>query len=289
MRKLLIITFFLVFVLSGCKESGTIYNFEVRKNDYYISEDKSVIIDYKTDENGKLVELNIDRLLTLEDMLFLNPLVDYDYILEGFTGDIFIEPGFHCTNYNDMLVPINIEIGSTRFIYNRNECEYQEVDRNNVIKGGLYSRKYHLMETIDVSKDTLISIVVYDVNSIENFVDILNLPHTVEMIGVNSIAINYQRDGFSSPVIHYAHDMTIFEQLILKHQEVETAITEILGLTMDINLLDYDQLDDVIPLIEDFSEIFILEVTAVKELEDLISVVSDGEVIPEEDQDEEPE
>jgi len=289
MKKLFVLSLFLLVVLSGCKSGGPVYNFKVRKDDYYISEDGSVIIDYKTDENGKLVELNIDRLLKLEDMLFLNPLVDYDYILEGFTGEIFIEPGYQCTDYNDMLVPINIEIGSTRFIYNRNECEYQEVDRNNVIKGGLYSRKYHLMETIAVDKDTLVSIVVYDENAIENFVDILNLPHTVEMLGVNSIAINYDRDGFLSPVIHYAHDMTIFEQLILKHQEVDTAVTEILGLTMDINLLDFDQIEDLIPLIEDFKLNFDLEITAVEELEDLISVINDGEVIPEEDPEEDPE
>ncbi len=286
MKKLFIISLFLVVLLSGCKGSSTVYNFKVRKDDYYISEDGNIIINYKTDSNGQLIELNIDRLLKLEDILFLNPLIDYDYVLEGFIGDIFIEPGFMCTDYNDMLVPINIEIGSTRFKYNRNECEYQEVDRNNIFKGGLYSRKYNLNETINVSKDTIVSITVYDENSIENFVDILNLPHTVEMLGVNSIIINYSRDGYSSPVINYYHDMAIIEQLILKHQKIDKAVTEILGFTLDVNLLDFDQLDDIVPLIDDFIEYYDFEITALDELNDLIGVISDEDVVPEEEPEE---
>lgn len=285
MRKLFGLTLFLVLLLSACDNSASIYNFKIRKDDYFISEDGNIIVDYKTNEKGKLVELTLDRLLTIEDMIYFNPLIDYDYELEGFSGDIFTDPGFLCTNYNEIQVPINIEIGSTRFKYDRIDCEYQEVDRNNIVKSGSYSRKYPLDETIGVSTETIITIVVYDETSIEKFIDIIDLPHTVKMLGVYSIQINSDRDGFNSRTTNYFHEIAIYEQLILKHQENNTAINEVMGFSMDINLLDFDQMAEVIPLIEDFESDYEQEILAIYELEDLIGVITDDEVIPDDEED----
>ena len=274
MKKLFSLSLFMIVLLSACGGDATIYNFKIRKDDYLVSEDGNIIVDYKTDEKGELVELNIDRLLRIEDMLYFNPLIDYEFELEGFSGDIFTQPGFLCTNYNEMVVPINIEIGSTRFMYDRNECEYQEVDRNNEFKSGSYSRKYRLDETIDVSKETIISIVVFDETSLEKFIDIFELPHTAKMLGVYSIHINYDLDGFDSRTSNYFNDIAFYEQLILKHQENEMAINEVIGFSMDINLLDFDQMAEVIPLIDDFEEDYDMEIKAVNELIVIISIVA---------------
>ncbi len=287
MRKLFSLSLFLVMLLSACDSSASIYNFKIRKDDYFISEDGMVIIDYKTDSNGELVELSIDRLLTIEDMIYYNPLIDFDYELEGFTGNIFTIAGFQCTNYNDMEVPINIEVGSARFKYNRNECEYQEVDRNNIFKSGSYSRKYELEGTIDVSKEVTISIVVYDPDSIEKFVDIIDIPHTVKTLGVYSILINSDLDGFDSRTTNYFNEIAVYEQLVLKHQENEMAINEVLGFSMDINLLDFDEMAEVIPIIEDFIDDYELEINAIDELEELIGVINEDEVVPDDEEDEE--
>ena len=274
MRKLFSLSLFLIVLLSACDSNATIYNFKIRKDDYLVSEDGNIIIDYKTDENGELVELSIDRLLRIEDMLYYNPLIDYEYELDGFDGDIFTQPGFLCTDYNETVVPINIEVGSTRFKYDRNECEYQEVDRNNDFKSGSYSRKYNLEDTIGVSKETVISIVVYDETSLEKFIDIFELPHTAKMLGVYSIQINDDLDGFDSRTTNYFNDIAFYEQLIIKHQENEMAINEVMGFSMDINLLDFDQMAEVIPLVENFEEDYALEIEAINELVDLIGVVN---------------
>ena len=274
MKKLFGLSFLLIILLSACDGSASIYNFKVRKDDYFISFDETVLIDYKTDANGELIKLNIDRLLTIEDMLVYNPLVDYDYVLDGFSGEIFTAPGFLCTDHNEMMVPINLEVGSTRFKYNRNACQYQEVDRNNEYKSGSYSRKYRLDETIDVSKEVVVGIVIYDETSLEKFIDIMELPHTVKLLGVYSIHLNSDLDGFDSRTTNYYHDIAIYEQLFLKHQENETAINEVLGFSMDINLLDFDQMAEITPLIEDFEEDYGNEITALNELEDLIGIVS---------------
>ena len=130
MRKYsLLLTVILVFVLSGCGTEEAANNFLIRKESYIISEDNMVLIEYKTDEDGKLVKVNIDRLLTIEEMIFYNTEIDYNYDLEGFSGEIYTLAGHLCTVYDNFYVPINIEIGNTRFIYNVNECSYVEVDR----------------------------------------------------------------------------------------------------------------------------------------------------------------
>ena len=288
MKKiLLVISLFLVIFLSACGEDASIYNFKIRKDDYLVSESGNVLVEYKTNEEGKLVNLSIDRLLSIEDMIYFNPLIDYDYVLEGFTGDIFTDAGYSCTKYDNFEVPINIEIGSTRFKYERIDCEYQEVDRNNIIKTGTYARRYALEDTLGFNQDTIISIVVYDENSIEKFIDIIDLPNSVKSIGVYSIGFNSDKDGFMSDLVNYYQEIAIYEQLFLKIQENELTIAEISGFTEDINILDLSSLGDITPLIDDFVIDYEEEIIALDELEDLIEAISTEEVEPEDVTDEE--
>ncbi|KFZ27678.1 MAG: hypothetical protein KQ78_00045 [Candidatus Izimaplasma bacterium HR2] len=288
MKKiLLVISLFLVIFLSACGEDASIYNFKIRKDDYLVSESGNVLVEYKTNEEGKLVKLSIDRLLSIEDMIYFNPLINYDYVLEGFTGDIFTDAGYSCTKYDDFEVPINIEIGSTRFKYERIDCEYQEVDRNNIIKTGTYARRYALEDTLGFNQDTIISIVVYDENSIEKFIDIIDLPNSVKSIGVYSIGFNSDKDGFVSDLVNYYQEIAIYEQLFLKIQENELTIAEVTGFTEDINILDLSSLGDITPLIDDFVIDYEEEIIALDELEDLIEAISTEEVEPEDVTDDE--
>ena len=287
MRKFsLILVVILVFGLSGCKKDESAYNFKSRKDDYFISSNERIIIEYKTDENGQMIELNIDRLLTIEEMIYYNTNIDYDFELEGFTEDIYENAGFLCTQYENFRVPSNIEIGNTKYKYNRTDCEYQEVDRDNVYKSGSYARKYNLEETIAVSKNIIISIVVYDVNSTEKFIEIQRLPHTAKLLGVYSIPINSDKDGFTSlGVFNYYNDMAIYEQLYLKHQLNETTVEEINGIPTDINLLDLNDIDSIQPLIENFYTMYLDENEAIIELESDIGLFvdeTDGETSDEE-------
>ena len=220
-------------------------------------------------------------------MIYFNPLIDYDYVLEGFTGDIFTDAGYSCTKYDNFEVPINIEIGSTRFKYERIDCEYQEVDRNNIIKTGTYARRYALEDTLGFNQDTIISIVVYDENSIEKFIDIIDLPNSVKSIGVYSIGFNSDKDGFMSDLINYYQEIAIYEQLFLKIQENELTIAEVSGFTEDINILDLSSLGDITPLIDDFVIDYEEEIIALDELEDLIGAISTEEVEPEDVTDDE--
>lgn len=288
MKKiLLVLSLVLVIFLSGCGDESSIYNFKIRKDDYFVSESGNILVEYKTNEDGKLVKLSIDRLLSVENMIYFNPLIDYDYEIEGFTGDIFTDAGYSCTQYDNFEIPINIEIGSTRFKYERSDCEYQEVDRNNIIKTGIYSRRYNLEDTLGFSQDTIISIVVFDENSIEKFVDIIDLPNSVKSIGVYSIGFNSDKDGFLSNLVNYFHEIAIYEQLFLKIQENELTIAEVTGFTEDINILDLGSYGDVTPLIDDFILDYEEEITALDELEDLIEAISSEEVEPDEVTDDE--
>jgi hypothetical protein len=285
MKKILLgLSLVLLVFLSACKtDEASIYNFKIRKDDYFISESGAVLVEYKTNEKGKLVSIYIDRLLSIEDMIYFNPLIDFDYVLEGFTGDIFTEAGYSCTKYDNFDVPINIEIGSTRFKYVRNDCEYQEVDRNNLIKSGSYARRYNLEDTLGFSSDVIISIVVYDINSIEKFVEIIDLPNSVKTIGVYSIGFNSNLDGFTSELVNYYKEIAIYEQLILKLQENELAIAEVSGFSEDVNILDLGSFEIPTPLIENFNTVYDEEIIAIDELEELIGVITeevDSEDIP---------
>lgn len=283
MKKMLfMISISLIIVLSACGSDTKVNNFKPRKDDYFISETGKVLVEYKTNENGKLVKLFIDRLLSIEDIIYYNPLIDLDYKLEGYTGDIYTNAGFTCTSYNNFEVPINIEIGSTRFKYDRIDCEYQEVDRNNLVKSGDYARSYNLYDTLGFDQDTIISIVVYNENSLEKFTDIQILPNSVKTIGVYSIGFNLDLDGFNSILANYYYEIAIYEQLFLKLQENELTISEIAGLSEDINLLDIGNLGEITPLIEGFAIEYEEEILALEELEELIGIINEEDVIPDE-------
>lgn len=284
MRKIIVLVgIFFVLTLSACGSDAAVYNFDTRKDDYYISEDNKVIIEYKTNEDGQLVELNIDRLLEIEEMIFFDPTIDFEMTVEGFTGDIFIDPIASCVDYNDISVPINIEIGSTRFKFSRIDCEYQEVDRYNVIKTSSFARSYGLQDTIDVPRDTIINIVVYDETSIEKFREIKTLKHTNDLIGVHNIVFNYNHDNFEGYYSNYNYEMAIYEQLLLKTQDNDTTINEILGIGTAINILDFDELLEAQVLIDDFEAKYVLEVNAIIELFNKIGATSDTD-IPDDDE-----
>lgn len=273
MKKInLVMTLLLVFILVGCKDKGPVNNFEERRDSVLISEDKTVVIEYKTDSEGKMIELNIDRLLTIEQMILFNPLIDYDYEIEGFTGDIFMEPDYSCTDLdNNYLVPINIEVGNTRYKYSDDECMYKTVNNYNEIVPG-YSEEYLLTDTIPESKSKKITIVVYMPDEVVNFFEIYELPNTYEHIGIYNIMFNLDDDGFRFNLINYYRDMGMFEQLYLKHQEAEGSMSEVLGITTDINLLDLNSISEITPLINDFEEIYEAEILAILELQAEIGV-----------------
>lgn len=276
----------LLLVLGGCSSEQETYNFRSRKDDYFISENDLIIIEYKTDEFGKMIELNIDHLLTIEQMIYYNTNIDYDFTIPGFGGDIFVTAGYLCTSYQNLKVPSNIEVGNTKYRYNRDDCEYQEVNRDNVYIAGTYARKFRLNDTIPVSKSIIISIVVYDVNSPEKFVEVQRIPHTAKLLGVYSIPLNSDKDGFTSlGVYNYNTDMAMYEQLYLKHQLNETTLEVINGIPTDINLLDLNNLSSIQPLIDDFIFRYEDEYLAMDELEAEIGLFVDeteGETTDEE-------
>lgn len=279
MRKFSVVIVLVVsLLLSGCTSTETVYNFKIRKDNYIISEDKQVLIDYKTNENGELVELFIDRLLTIEDFIHYNASLDYEVEVEGYSGDVYTEAGFLCTTYDELYVPINIEVGNVRFKYNYADCEYVEVDRDNDEKTGRLVRRYGLAETIDVSRDTIVSIVVFNEDSIERFIEVVEIPTTVRTLGVFSVDLNLDRDGFVEGVNRYYRDIVIYEQLLLKYQENESAVSEINGISANINLLEIGDLTDIVPLIEDFTSVYSEEMQAFDELYDEIGVITEEEV-----------
>jgi len=268
MRKYIFLCIFaIVVVLSGCSGSKDKYNFTPRQNDTYISKDGTVLLDYKTNENGKLVRFNIDRLITIEEMILYNPNIDYDLVVEGFDGDIFVKPSVGCFMPKDFKVPVNIEIGSVKYKYYDAYCKYAEVDRNNEFKVSSFAREYELKSTILEDKSVDVNIVIYDENAIETYTEILTLPHTLRTIGVYGIIFGDDYNGPSRYYLSFINDMKLFEQFVLRYQESEKAINEILGDTENINILNFDELDQIVSLIDDFEELYENEITAIEELE----------------------
>lgn len=262
----------LMVFLASCASSGPSYNFNERKDSYLVSSDKKVMIYYKTDNDGKLVELNIDRLLTIEEMILMNPNIDYEYDLAGFEGEIFMEPNNTCTDIsNEVLIPINIEVGNTRYKFDNDDCLYKTVDNHNEFKPG-YQEEYLLTDTIPVASHVTISIIVYNPSELINFVEIYELPNTYKKVGVNGILINRAKDGFDSDLINYYRDISLFEQLYLKHQESEGALNEINGISTDINLMDLNSLMEINPLVADFEDLYESEVDAINELQEEIGI-----------------
>lgn len=266
------VMFFLMFILTSCGGNAEVNNFEARQDNTLFSSDKMVIIDYKTDTEGRLIELNIDRLLTIEQMIILNPRIDFDLEIEGFTGDIFIEPNPVCTDYrDDILIPANIEIGNTRYKYDPFDCTYKTIDNRNNFKPG-FAEEYMLTDTILEDKNTTISIIIYNPLELVPFIEIYTLPHTYETLGVYNIMINEDRDGFEDNAHNYYHDMAIYEQLYIKHQENEATVNEVMGISTELNLMDLSSLMEIIPLIENFEDIYYLEIQAIEELQEEIGI-----------------
>ena len=252
----IILVLVIIVFLSSCGATQAVYNFAPRQDSRLVSSDNLVVIDYKTNTDGLLVEFSIDKLLTIEEMMILNPIIDFEYELEGFTGDIFIEPNNTCTDIsNDVLIPVNLEVGNTRYKYNDEDCEYQTVDNHNEFKPG-FSDEYLLTDTIPVASHVEISIIVYNPVELVNFIEIYNLPNTYKTLGVYNVLINRDRDGFEYDLANYYSDISIFEQLYLKHQESELTLTEVMGMSTDINLMDLDSLTEVTPLIDDFEDYY---------------------------------
>jgi len=273
MRKYSIITLLiLILTLSGCGKEGTSNNFEERKDSIFYSEGNQVVIEYETDENGKMIMINIDHLLTIEQMVLLNPNIDFNYSIEGFEGDIFVEPSNRCMDYNySLLMPVNIEVGNTRYKFVDSECKYKTVDNNNELKLG-YADEYLITDTIPESRNTEISIIVYTPGELVPFTEIYDLPNTYERLGVYNIMFNFDRDGFYGDLVNYYKDMAIYEQLYIKHQENEGTLEEISGLSADVNLMDIGSLSDIVPLIENFEDIYDAEIQAIEELQAEIGI-----------------
>ncbi len=266
------LVFTLIFLLGSCGEDASVNNFVPRQDNYLISEDKQVMIEYKTDIEGKLIELNIDRLLTIEQMILLNPTIDFEYELEGFSGDIFMSPRNECTAYsNDLLIPINLEVGNTRYKFSNSECMYKTVDNYNNFKAG-YSDEYLLKDTIPVSKNVKISIIIYMPDELVKFVEIYEIPNSYERLGVYNIMLNRDKDGFRFDLVNYYRDMSIYEQIYLRHQENSGAIDEVMGVSSEINLMDLNDLSEPITLIDNFETIYDLEILAIGELQETIGV-----------------
>ncbi len=261
-----------VFLLTSCGANQDVYNFTPRQDTTLVSSDKLIVINYKTDTEGKLVELNIDRLLTIEEMMLLNPIIDFEYEIEGFTGDIFIEPSNTCTDIsNDVEIPVNLEVGNTRYKFNNQECMYQTVDNHNEYKPG-FSDEYLLRDTIPVASHVEISIIVYNPSELVSFIEIYSLPNTYKTLGIYNVLLNRDNDGFENDLINYYNDISMFEQLYLKHQEAELTLTEVQGIATDINLMDLNSLTEVRPLIDNFEDIYSLEVLAISEFENEVGV-----------------
>jgi hypothetical protein len=279
MKKLVLFTLIglSILTLTSCNSAASLYNFEPRQDSTLFSEDRLVMIEYETDIQGKLTSINIDRLLTIEEMVLFNPTIDTDYQIEGFTGDIFVEPSNSCTDVsNDVLVPVNIEVGNTRYKYDDDDCMYKTVDNYNEYRPG-YADEYLLSDTIPVPSHIKISIIVYNPTELVNFIEIYDLPNTYEKIGLYNILLNRDRNGFENNLINYSRDMSVLEQLYLKHQELEGATNEVLGIASDINILDLDNLDEIIPLIDNLERNYEAELQALEELQQEIGIAFETE------------
>jgi len=282
--RIILVSVIIIF-LSSCGATQAVYNFAPRQDSRLVSSDNLIVIDYKTNTDGLLIEFSIDKLLTIEEMMILNPIIDFEYELEGFTGDIFIEPNNTCTDIsNDVLIPVNLEVGNTRYKYNDEDCEYQTVDNHNEFKPG-FSDEYLLTDTIPVASHVEISIIVYNPVELVNFIEIYNLPNTYKTLGVYNVLINRDRDGFEYDLANYYSDISIFEQLYLKHQESELTLTEVMGISTDINLMDLDSLTEITPLIDNFEAYYSLEIEAVLEFEGEVGTAfeTDAESITDEE------
>lgn len=271
-RYLIIITTVLIFLLSACGGNEVIYNFEARRDGTLISRDKQVLIEYTTDVNGRLISLNIDHLLTIEEMFLLHPMIDPTIEIDGFDGDVFIKPRNECTRIsNDVFIPVNLEIGNTRYKYDDTRCQYRTVDINNNYRAG-FADEYYIFERIQEDRQTSISVILYLPDELVKFVELYTVPHTYELLGIYHLTIDDFRQDIVGGVRHYYNDTSVYEQLYLKHQENDATIAEINGISEQLNLLDLTDIMNIEPLIDDFETLYAMEIAAMEELQELIGI-----------------
>jgi hypothetical protein len=261
-KQYLIILLAITMMLGGCGIETDTVGFKERRENDYISESDRVLIHYKTNEIGQLVNISFDRLLTIEELLFIQS-ERLQSIEQGLETDVLVDASSRCTDVFALEVPLNIKIGTTVLKYSTAQCGYVEVDRDNIEKSGSYIRRYDLDETIDVSTDTIISVVYFDETSVERFVVATNLYHTMKQLGIYASGYLYDEDMVKTEVIFlntYAQDMGYLEHFILFYQDQVVAIDRINGLSSDV----YAEATD--PLIENFNIVYLEEILAVNEL-----------------------
>lgn len=278
-RYSIVLVLLLVLVLSGCKSDKNEYNFRPRQNDTYISNDGTVLISYKTDENGRLERIYIDRLLTIEQMITKNPFIDYDVTVPGFEGEIFVSAPPSCLLQSGVKIPVNIEVGSIRYKFKTTDCIYKEVGRDNEFKTTSFAKEYGVKDTIEEPIETSISIVVYMENSTSKlFTEVYDLHHTLRTIGVYGIPLSVDNGLPRSNAVDFTKHMKIYEQYLLKMQENELAVNEIYGYSSDINLLSIEEIGSVSALIDNFTDLYENEYEAMKELQEEIGIFPVEEV-----------
>jgi hypothetical protein len=249
-----------------------VYNFESRRTGTLFSDDGKALVEYRTDVDGKLVDLYIDHLVTVEEMILFNPNINFEYTIPGFDGEIFTKPSGRCTNISNTLkVPINLEIGNTRYKYDDSVCMYKTVDNNNNFRPG-FATEYYLTSYVREKRATDISIIVYQPDELVKFVEISRLPHTFKSLGIYTTKINLNSDNVEVGHANYYNDMCIYEQLYLKHQNNKDTIDQINGLSTSFNLLDLDHLSEIVPMIYNFEIKYDSEISALEKLQEEIGI-----------------
>lgn len=271
------------FILAGCKKDQTEYNYRPRQNDTYISDDGNILIEYKTDENGELERIYIDRLLTIDQMITKNPFIDYEITIEGFDGEVFTSAPASCLLPSGVKVPINIEVGSVRYKFKTTECIYKEVGRDNEFKTTSFAREYGVKDTIQEPIDSKINIVVYIEGSTSLFTEVFELHHTIRTLGVYGIEFSVDNGLPLLSDIDFTKHMKTYEQFLLDKQDNELAVNEIYGYSSDINILNIDDFESLTSVIENFTDLYEDEYNAMLELQIDIGIKPVEEVTEDED------
>jgi len=256
-------------VLSGCSQEEVKITFKIYRDDYFIYDD-SVIIKYITNQDGVLESIDIDRLLSLEDIFYAYNLPRYEDFEPYLDEEIFVQTTPKCSKYGSIEVPFNISVGITRFRYNSTSCSYKEVDRNNDFRSGPFIREYKLTSTVPVSPSTAIKVLIFEPEELVPFKEIIHVNHTVKNMGLFSSMIDSSQD-----VKRYSYDIRLYEQFLLKYQNNLTAEEIIEGIPVNINLFNLDSLEEIKPLIENFNMLYEQEVNAISALYEDITVVKE--------------
>jgi hypothetical protein len=260
-------------LLSACGgEDSDAPRFEARRNGTLFSLDGSVLVEYEIDLDGVLIHLDIDRLLTLEEMFLYHPAIDYDPVIEGFDGPVFTTPSPQCTAIsNEVRIPINLEIGNTRYRYDDTQCRYRTIDFNNEFRAGR-STEYRLTDYIQERRSTNVRIIVYVPDALVSFVDLDVIPHTAERMGIYYLGIGVSDESLAQSWRNYYNDTSVYEQLYLTHQGHTETMAVINGVSEDLNLLDLANYEEPTPLIADFETRYALEIQAILELQQDIGI-----------------